>query len=140
MTLITCAENRLGTSFNGRRLSRDRVVTEKILEIAGEKTLLTDEYSAELFEDKSKIKILENPLDKGGNDDFCFVELNPAINENVNSLIVFRWNRDYPFETKLDLKGFKLVSSEDFKGYSHEKITKECYSRWMNRLQQLPFR
>ena len=88
MTLITCAENRLGTSFNGRRLSRDRVVTEKILEIAGEKTLLTDEYSAELFEDKSKIKVLENPLDKGGNDDFCFVELNPAINKNVNNLIV----------------------------------------------------
>ena len=52
--------------------------------------------------------------------------------DKINSVIVYKWNRQYPSDMKLDIEpseGRVLVSSVEFAGYSHEKITKEVYSR-----------
>ena len=49
----------------------------------------------------------------------------------IEQLIVFHWNRAYPGDFYLDipLDQWKLVSTDEFPGSSHEKITKEVYVR-----------
>jgi hypothetical protein len=46
---------------------------------------------------------------------------------------VYNWNRVYPrelvFDINLEKEGFSLMSSREFKGYSHDKIRKEVYER-----------
>ena len=52
---------------------------------------------------------------------------------DISRLIIYNWNRRYPFDRQLDISpakmGFKLVSVTEFEGSSHEKITKEIYER-----------
>ena len=45
MIAIVCLEERKGMQFGGRRVSRDRVVTEKICELCEGKTLWMDPAS-----------------------------------------------------------------------------------------------
>ena len=49
----------------------------------------------------------------------------------IDTFILFRWNRDYPadFFFKVDLSQWNLISTEDFEGTSHEKITMEVYEK-----------
>ena len=52
-------------------------------------------------------------------------------NKWIESVILYKWNRRYPSDTKfdLDLNGWTLISTTDFPGSSHEKITEEVYIR-----------
>ena len=77
----------------------------------------------------------ERFLELAGEGDFCFVEdraLAPYA-DLIEEVTVYKWNRRYPTDTYFDLDlaalGFKLTSSEEFAGYSHEKITKETYRK-----------
>ena len=78
--------------------------------------------------------VSENLLSDAADGDFCFVEdkeIKPYI-QKIEQLIIYKWNRSYPSDFKLDvslLEGFHLKSTTDFKGNSHEKITKEVYVR-----------
>ena len=49
--------------------------------------------------------------------------------EKIERLIVFRWNRVYPADMWLDITlaedGWKLLTTTEFVGNSHEKITEE---------------
>lgn len=80
------------------------------------------------------IVVSENLLSDAADGDFCFVEdkeIKPYI-QKIEQLIIYKWNRSYPSDFKLDvslLEGFHLKSATDFKGNSHEKITKEVYVR-----------
>ena len=49
MIAIVCLDDENGMLFNGRRQSRDRVVTERIALLAAGKKLWMNEYSAGLF-------------------------------------------------------------------------------------------
>jgi hypothetical protein len=53
------------------------------------------------------------------------------VEEKIEKLVVFRWNRQYPADQHLDLSlaGWKLQQTEDFPGKSHEKITEEVYAK-----------
>ena len=114
---IVCLEERRGMQFGGRRVSRDRVVTEKICELCEGKTLWM------------------NPdfLEQAGEGEYCFVENTglQAVEAKIEKIIVFWWNRHYPSDRKfdLDLSKWNKVSEEEFAGYSHEKITKEVYEK-----------
>ena len=73
-------------------------------------------------------------MDKAGVDDFCFIENASvaAYKEKITRLIVYKWNRDYPADFFFDIdyaKNFRLVSTVDFEGTSHDRITKEIYVR-----------
>ena len=58
---IVCLEERRGMQFGGRRVSRDRVVTEKICELCEGKTLWMNPASEKLFaEQKESGKVKEN--------------------------------------------------------------------------------
>ena len=120
--------------FNHRRLSRDRRVCEKILDYSNEKELWMNAYSRKLFTDLTdinSIQIDEKFLDKSQS--ICFVEnqdITPYL-PKIDTLVLFQWNRDYPadFFFTVDLSQWNLISTEDFEGTSHEKITMEVYKK-----------
>lgn len=136
MILIICTEDRWGMAFNGRRLSMDRAVREKMLEIAAGKTLWMSGYSRKQFEEeeeKGPIRVDDRFLEKAGKGEYCFAELEDVTpyGDRLEGIILFRWNRRYPADQYFDpelLKSFHLVKTEEFPGSSHEKITMEVYS------------
>ena len=137
MILIAAVDDNYGMMFNNRRQSQDRVIRERILELAADRCLWMDSYSRKLFgeiPDKPKIKTDEDFLEKAPSGDYCFLE-NHSVStcENkVEKIILFKWNRRYPSDFYFDLnlkQGWRLTSSEEFAGYSHEKITMEVYVR-----------
>lgn len=134
MKLIVCLDDRNGMLFNKRRQSSDIRVSQKILEIAASKPIWMNEYSAYLFaEQQGNIRVAENFLEQAPGDVYCFVEnvdLTPYLSM-ADELIVFRWNRLYSSDLRLPELPEKLkkISSEDFQGNSHERITMEVYRR-----------
>lgn len=135
MRVIVCLDDWNGMLFNRRRQSRDRRVVEDILRELGEKRLLVNGFSAPLFERAGeRIRVADDPLAAAGREDVCFVENLPLAPwaAAIERLTVYRWNRVYPADMRLDLaleSGWHLVATSDFPGFSHEKITKEIYER-----------
>ena len=131
MNLIICLDDKNGYSFASRRQSKDRVQLERMLELVGERKLYLNSYSSKLFESlPDNVVVSDTPQFSAGQDDYCFVENINIISTNIDSLIIYRWNRHYPSDKQLPqelLSGKKLVSSTDFVGHSHEKITEEVY-------------
>lgn len=134
MILIVCTDDDNGMAFANRRQSQDRLLRERLLQLSGGKLWL-NAYSAKQFssEESADFTIDECFLEHAGADDFCFAETtDPApYEERIEKLILYRWNRRYPaslhFSIPLAEHGWKLVSTEDFKGHSHETITEEVY-------------
>lgn len=137
MHLILCIDDRGGMLFNRRRQSQDREVRRDMLSMADGHALWMNAYSAGQFseEERPRLHVAEDFLDRAGEEDFCFVEDRPADlwPDRAKCLVLYRWNRVYPSDLKLDLasalEGWTLLDSRDFPGYSHETITKEVYAR-----------
>lgn len=132
MTVFVVLDENNGMIFNNRRQSRDSKVVERIKAMVEGRRLYMDSYSAKLFEDFEVI-VDDNFLEKMTEEDFCFVEKAylKEYDEKIKRLVVFRWNRIYPFDKVLDI-GFEertLEESYDFEGTSHEKITCEVWVR-----------
>ncbi len=129
MKIILCIDDNNGLKFNGKRLSRDRMIYEDIMSYVN--TLQIDKEAKILFEeDVVNIYKTINVT----SDDYYFVEDNGFINylSQINEIVLYYWNRRYPADTYFDkniLLEFKLKESKEFKGFSHEKITKEVYIR-----------
>ena len=74
----------------------------------------------------------EDFLFVAGDDDFCFVE-NIALdtsNPDIDTLIVYRWNRLYPSDTVLDIDtAWEIRESFDIRGTSHDPITVQILKR-----------
>ena len=53
--------------------------------------------------------------------------------DRLEGLVLYRWNRRYPADAWLDVRpgppGWTLARREEFSGHSHERITKEVYTR-----------
>ena len=50
--------------------------------------------------------------------------------EQIEQFIIYRWNRVYPTDVSVEIgTEWKLTETEEFPGFSHEKITKEVYCR-----------
>ena len=133
MILVITLDDRDGVAFNRRRQSRDRLLCEDLVRMAKGRTLYMSPYSAPLFDGMAtaEARVSETYLADAGENDFCFCEresLAPCL-ENIQTLIVYRWNRHYPSDKKLDvdLSGFTLQFRCDFAGSSHDNITKEVY-------------
>jgi hypothetical protein len=131
MKLIVCLGDSLGMAFNRRRQSRDRAVTADIAEMTKGKKLFIDAYSEKLVcESGIEYEIAER---NNIGDNYLFLETRSPSEyiADAESIVIYRWNRRYPadlfFDADLEKEGFKLESSEDIVGFSHEKITKEIY-------------
>lgn len=132
MHLIVCVEDRYGMSFCGRRLSRDRVVTDHILHMVSESKLWIHPESAILFP-KEKVQADTDFLKNTKIGDYCFVEVTPLPEniENLESVTLYHWNRAYPSTMKFPqnlLTSMHLICKEDFPGNSHDMITMERYT------------
>lgn len=130
MKLIVCVENSGGMLFNNRRLSRDSMVTEDILNCYGDKLFFTD-FSSSLFKVAKKAVASPDTVPREG---YFFIEniLPSSLLAMTDGIIIYRWNRDYPHDLSfdIDLSQFNETKpSAEFPGTSHEKITKEEYSR-----------
>ncbi len=133
MKVIICVDKNNGMLFNNRRLSRDKVIYDYILNMVKDNKLYCNEYSSSLFDSKENIIISNDFLDKATKEDYVFIENNKIPNQ-ISELIVFRWNRLYPADTFFDeniisLNNLKKISSKNFKGFSHNKITVDIFRR-----------
>lgn len=138
MVLIAAVDDDYGMMFHNRRQSQDRILREKILKLTDGRCLWMNSYTKKQFTeaaDISQICVDDSFLEKVPSGDYCFVE-NSAVSsyENeVEKILLFKWNRKYPsdfwFDIQLGEHGWRLVSSEEFAGYSHDKITLEVYER-----------
>lgn len=134
MVLIVCIDDGNGMAFAGRRQSQDRILRERLLALSGG-ALWMNSYSAKQFapEQSARFVVAEDFLARAGAGDFCFAETTdvaPYV-QSAEKIILYRWNRRYPsslrFSVPLAAEGWKRIAAEDFKGYSHEKITEEVY-------------
>lgn len=136
MTVIICLDDRFGMTFNDRRQSRDRRVTDDVLRMTDGKRLYISPFSEKLFSEHEGMYILDAEMMKNARSgEYCFVEniaLKPYISR-IERIIIYHWNRTYPsdfsFDVDLVQEGFSLAFSEEFEGFSHEKITKEIFVR-----------
>jgi hypothetical protein len=139
MQIIAAVDDGGGMMFNRRRQSQDRILRERILELSAGSRLWMNAYTYRQFAGMepppAQIAADEAFLEKAADGEFCFVENAPVLPvlERVERVILFRWNRAYPsdlrFDVDLSAPEWALVETEDFPGFSHEKITKEVYDR-----------
>ena len=134
MTGIVCLDQEDGLLFNGRRQSRDRVLVQRILEITRGHALWMSAYTAALFEPLSPgIHVDERFYERAASGEFVLAETIPpgACEKEIEKVILYHWNRDYPADVyfPVDLSVWKCVETKEFAGSSHEKITRERYTR-----------
>ena len=115
--------------------SRDAAVIKDVESLVGDGIVFISNFSEKLFEDSSESVIsVSDPLESA-KDDFAFVEdmaLLPYA-EKIDELVIYRWNRRYPFDFKLDIdpekEGMTLAQTVDIVGNSHAKITRETWRK-----------
>ncbi len=132
MKLILCLDERNGMLFNKRRQSADRTLCDRMLDMCKGRLLWMNSYSAKLFDMHENIMVDEDFIHKAGPFDYAFAENTELalLPEDPEEIIVFRWDRHYPGDVRFPdtaLQARKLVRTESFAGFSHEKITLEVY-------------
>ena len=137
MLIIACVDERNGMMFNYRRQSRDSVVYQDVLRECYGKRLYMNAYSGNLFAESEgvDIRISEDILSRAGDEDACFIEdiELAGFEDQIRQVILYKWNRKYPadryFTLNLSDGSWECQKTEEFKGSSHERITKEVYQR-----------
>lgn len=132
MIVILCLDDENGMMFNNRRQSKDKFVIQDILKLVDGKKLFISSYSESLFQGlESKLIIDNNFLNNAAEEDYCFVENNNLkdFSEKIEKIIVYKWNRIYPSDLKLEItiQDWNLIGRFEFVGNSHDKITREVY-------------
>lgn len=119
--------------FNNRRQSRDRAVAADIIRLVDGEKLFMNEYSSGFFSEKTANMLIDEDFLSREDKGFYFVENNSLKNfaKKINKVIVYRWNRVYPSNLKLELpiNQWKKTIDAEFAGNSHDKITREVYTR-----------
>ncbi len=135
MHIIVCVDERGGMLFNKRRQSRDRLLRARILSGLGGRRFLMNDYSFRQFrfdDGKERITVDADFLKHAEAGDVCFVENTDVLpyRDRIETVTVYKWNRRYPSSIRLPsgiIGGRALISTEDFGGSSHDKITEEIY-------------
>lgn len=131
MNLIFCIDKKKGMMFFGKRQSQDEELRKHLISLTFGAKMWMSEYSGKMFEAFDGKAVDNDYPAKASSGDFCFVEDIPYSTENVDEIILCKWNRQYPgdyfFTIDLAAEGYKKVSSEDITGKSHERITIERY-------------
>lgn len=135
MVIIICVDEKNGMLFNNRRQSKDRILTDHILEKTKNEKLWITSFSEDIFDVNAADNIIiDNQfIEKIEKEDYCFIEnidVNTII-DKVDKIILYNWNRHYPADKyfNINLDGWVVVSEDEFSGFSHEKITEKIYVR-----------
>lgn len=133
MKVIVCLDDHLGMLFNHRRLSKDQRVIEAIENRLNHSALYMNAYSYPLFENRNSINCIVDQSFLEIAEGYCFVEDNDLVMfaDKIEELIIYWWNRSYPYDLKLavDLADYRLSEQKEFVGNSHDKITEAIYRR-----------
>lgn len=137
MILCIAIDDNMGILFNNRRQSKDKELRKYLLNEIANNRLWISSYTATQFENPlpNNIIVDDDFLNKAKENDYCFIEkgLNIKQIEKAKKIIFFKWNRVYPadvyFDSSLLDNGWRLLVINNFKGNSHEQITKE---EWLN--------
>ena len=133
MKLILCVSDEMGVLFNERRQSSDIKVVQDVIELASGSRVLAHTYSGKLFAEYPQVVLADDYLTQAGDDDYCFCEKGKPQAEQVKSVVLYCWNRSYPWDVCLDdvidMKLFKKAEETEFSGNSHEKITRQVFER-----------
>lgn len=134
MILAACIDDRGGMLFNRRRQSQDRLLRQDLLAEAGGRPVWMNAYSRKQFPDPpGNLRCAEDFPHQAGPGELCFFEdVDPAPwLKEAEAVVLYRWNRRYPADRyfPLPLAGWTLERREEFAGSSHERITKEVYTR-----------
>ena len=128
MIAITCVTKDNGISFNNRRPSWDRKVMADILRSFTGASIGIPYQAKHLFTSCGTFKYSPKYKEKY---DICYTDQDTLKDDKPAGLVLYRWNRDYPTDKKLelDLNNYRLIAIEDIQGYSHDIICKEVYER-----------
>ena len=144
MIAVICLDDNNGMLFNNRRQSRDKILIEDLIKSSNGNKILINEFSKLLFVGfENLVEVSDTFLCDAKENNICFIE-NVDLTEfedKIDRLIIYKWNRVYPadFYFTLDLSKYKFTEATDFKGNSHDKITKEVYALWWSFLKHLYF-
>lgn len=133
MRVIVFLDDKNGMLFNKRRQSRDQAVLEEIQMLCQGKVLWMNEYSFSVYGKMEGVEIRcrQDFLQKAGTGEYALVETDDLeeISKNIEEILIFRWNRLYPSDKKLelDLSSWQYTVEKEFSGNSHKKITLEKY-------------
>lgn len=133
MILIACVDNNNGMLFNNRRQSRDRKLTQNIIDLVADQKLWVNNFSKDIFgEEKPTNLIIDDDfINKIKKEDYCFIEdiSTKEIENKADKIVIYNWNRNYPADKyfEINLDSWVLESETDFIGNSHEKITQKIY-------------
>ncbi len=126
MTLYFCIDSAGGIAFNGRRQSRDSAITADVLADCGG-VLYASEYTKKLIPQAIVFETI------GQGDTFLELTEPSRYFDLFDRLVIYNFNRHYPSDVAMIdspfLYGFNLSESSEFVGTSHEKITKEVYTK-----------
>lgn len=127
-TLAFCVDSLGHTDFCGKRQSSDRILIGKLVDTANGEAIHCSEYSQSLFPSGMTKEETDETAKKDG---IHFLEGIVPDQSLYDRMIIFNWNRTYPGKNifKVDMVEFEKASSEDFPGFSHEKITMTVYRR-----------
>lgn len=114
-----CLDINNGLLFNKRRVSRDRLIINDIINNYGLQIKMSD-YSCKMFSHYNLNCIKDNNV--------FFIEQNLSL-DCFDELVVYNFNRKYPSDVYISLEDFVVVSQSEFIGSSHRKITKSIYRR-----------
>lgn len=127
MIIALCVDDRMGLQFNHRRQSKDAAVRERLMTLSGG-NLRVSPYTSKQFDEP--VYAGNDYLSAAGNGQWCFCEDTEYLNyaPQIEKIVLFKWNRAYPGDLYFTFPGeYRLVSSEDFPGTSHDPITQEVY-------------
>lgn len=135
LTVAICVDERNGVLFAGRRQSRDRLLIADLLKNTNGKRVCITPFSKLLFENDSNVLVCQDLFAEAPDQSICFAEDTSLLShvEDIQTLILYHWNRHYPADRYLDIDpvkhGFALTERSEFAGSSHDKITKEVYQK-----------
>ena len=139
LNIILCVDKVGGMMFNKRRVSRDAAVYEDIMKTVAGEVLYIKPYSEKLFlpisEKYGMPTVVPDPLAIAKDGEWCFIEdedVSPLIGK-IKKLLIYNWNRRYPYELSFDLtipsSLFMLSDKKKFEGVAHEEITRELFRK-----------
>lgn len=130
MHIIACVGDNNSLLFNGRRVSRDAAIEDKISVLTKDSTLICQPSSLTVL--SSVPSVQSGTIDSTPKGKYFFLEelIPDAVTDQIETVTIFRFNRKYPYDTALniDLSSRKVIKKEDFIGKSHNKITMEVYA------------
>lgn len=134
MKIIVCLDDKNGMLFAGRRQSKDSLLRQRVLELTRVSRLWMNSYTAGQFTEAAENLCCDEAfLEKAAPGEYCFVEntdISPYADQ-IESVIIYRWNRAYPGDVKFPMELFadvwRMESHLEFPGSSHESITEETY-------------